>query len=267
MKSLNDYIKGINTDDVNLAFEDFIKDNVIKGKFILEKDIEQYILENKPHLPDEIIFESVLRSYSMEKFIDALKRRFSYTIITFAWGSERNEDGNKYYDVAIYVDHSFNLQDSDFKSICNLYNVYISSVTDRKNCVEVIFKQRKTKEVTEKVYNECKYLYHITKSKRVDKILKFGLQPKTHSKKAYHPERVYVLSDKVPYEEIKKYKKKLEGDILLKIDLSKTENDKLKLYVDPDSGYVDGFYCENFIPPSCISVVGKVSEFLMKVFK
>ena len=48
-------------------------------------------------------------------------------------------------------------------------------------------------------------------------------------------------------------------------DLSKTENDKLKLYVDPDSGYVDGFYCENFIPPSCISVVGKVSEFLMKI--
>ena len=77
--------------------------------------------------------------------------------------------------------------------------------------------------------------------------LKYGLQPKTHSKKAYHPERIYVLSDKVKYNDIQKYKEKLEGDIIIKIDLSKTENDKLKLYVDPDSGYVDGFYCENFI--------------------
>lgn len=266
MRSLNDYIRRINTDDVNLSFEDFIKDNIRNNKFILEKDIERYIVEHQPNTSDEFIFESILRSYSMEKFVDALKRRFNHAIITLAWGSERNENGNKYYDVAIYVDYNFDLQNSDFKSICNLYNVYISNITDVKNCIEIIFKQRKTKEVTESIYNECKYLYHITRSKNVDKILKFGLQPKTHSKKSYHPERIYVLSDKVPYKDIDKYMRKLEGDVLLKIDLSKTINDKLKLYIDPDSGYVDGFYCENFIPSSCISVVGKTSRFLMKIF-
>lgn len=266
MKSLNDYIKGIHTDDVNLAFEDFIKDNVRNSRFIFDEDIETYILENQPNTSDELLFESILRSYSMEKFVDALKRRFNFHIINFAWGSERNEEGNKYYDVAVYVDHSFDLQNGDFKSLCNLYNVFISSFSDKKNCIEIIFKQRKTKEATNKIYKECKYLYHITKSKYVDKILKYGLQPKSHSKKSYHPERIYVLSDKVPYSDIKKYMDKLDGNVILKIDLSKTIDDKIKLYVDPDSGYIDGYYCENFIPPSCISVVGKVSEFLMNIF-
>lgn len=266
MKSLNDYIRGINTDDVNLSYEDYIKDNIRKSTYVLDKDIEKYIDEHLNEV-DEQIFESILRSYSMEKFVDAIKRRFHFEIISFAYGSHRNEEGNKYYDVAIYVNHNFDLENTDFKSLCNLYNVYISSITDKKNCIEIIFKQRKTKEATEKIYAECKYLYHITKSQNVDKILRYGLQPKSHSKKAYHPERIYVLSDKVPYSDIKKYMDKLEGNILLQIDLSKTVNDKLKLYVDPDSGYVDGYFCENFIPPSCISVVGKTKEFLMKIFK
>lgn len=265
MKSLIDYIKGIHTDDVNLSYEDYLKDKIRQSTYVLENDIEKYIDEHMNQM-DEVIFESILRSYSMEKFVDALKRRFNHNIITFAYGSERNEKGNKYYDVAVYVDYDFDLNNPDFKSICNLYNVYRSSISDNKNCIEIIFKQRKTKEVTERIYKECKCLYHITKSSYADKILKYGLQPKTHSKKAYHPERIYVLSDKVKYNDIQKYKEKLEGDIIIKIDLSKTENDKLKLYVDTDSGYVDGFYCENFIPPSCISVVGKVSEILMKIF-
>ena len=97
MKSLNDYIKWIHTDDVNLAFEDFIKDNVRNRRFIFDEDIETYILENQPNTSDELLFESILRSYSMEKFVDALKRRFNFHIINFAWGSERNEEGNKYY--------------------------------------------------------------------------------------------------------------------------------------------------------------------------
>ena len=266
MKSLNDYIQGINTDNVNLAYEDFVKDKISNKLFISYDDIDQYITDNNITIY-EVLFESILRSYSMEKFVDALKKRFNFDIITFAYGSERNEEGNKYYDVAIYVSYQFDTNNPDFKSICNLYNVYISSITDNKNCIEIIFKQKKTKEVTDKVYNDCKYLYHITKSKYLNKIMNFGLQPKSHSKKAYHPERIYLLSDKVSYSDINKYKKLLDGDIIIKIDLAKTINDKIKLYVDPDSGRVNGYYCENFIPPSCLSIVGPVKEFIMKIFK
>ena len=266
MKSLNDYIQGINTDNVNLAYEDFIKDKVSRLVFVSDNDIEQYVIDHY-NVTYEGIFESILRSYSMEKFVDALKKRFCFDIITYAYGSERNEEGNKYYDVAVYVSYQFDTNNPDFKSICNLYNVYISSITDNKNCIEIVFKQKKTKEVTDKIYSECKYLYHITKSKYVNKILNFGLQPKSHSKKAYHPERIYLLSDKVAYSDINKYKKMLDGDVIIRIDLSKTLNDKIKLYVDPDSGRVPGYYCENFIPPSCLSIIGSVKEFLMKIFK
>ena len=133
--------------------------------------------------------------------------------------------------------------------------------------IEVIFKQKITKDVTDKVYRENNYLYHITKRNKLDKILRFGLQPKSQSKKAYHPERVYLLSENIPYNTLKKYKKQLDGDVILKIDLSKTIDRKLTLYEYPDTKGVAAYYCEDIIVPSSISVVGPVEKFLMKIFK
>ena len=39
MKSLIDYIKGIHTDDVNLSYEDYLKDKIRQSTYVLENDI------------------------------------------------------------------------------------------------------------------------------------------------------------------------------------------------------------------------------------
>ena len=59
MKSLIDYIKGIHTDDVNLSYEDYLKDKIRQSTYVLENNIEKYIDEHMNQM-DEVFFESIL---------------------------------------------------------------------------------------------------------------------------------------------------------------------------------------------------------------
>lgn len=106
-------------------------------------------------------------------------------------------------------------------------------------------------------------LYHLTPDTRYEKIKRMGLVPKSKSRIATHPERVYLfgdlndvgwlsadLYDSEP-EDAKKYIKKY---YLLKIDLA-TIKDKVKLYKDPNME--DAYYTTNTIPPIYISLIGQ----------
>ena len=96
-------------------------------------------------------------------------------------------------------------------------------------------------------------MYHVCRSKDVDKILAIGLVPRSRSKKAFHPERVYLC-------------KYLNNAINILNSFSVSEKDKyeileictipmyeyLKLYQDPN--FMDqGYYTLNNIPRWCIS--------------
>ena len=214
---------------------------------------------------DEMIFETLLFSYSLNKFEKDLYKYFKKHIFYTAISNKRDEENNLYYDIKVCFKPGFDFENKRYKSLINFYNLYEAESKTDKNGKHIWFKQDKTKDMTEKIYSEHKYLYHITKSIYLDKILKYGLQPKSKTKNnEYHPYRVYLLPDTTPYRILMNYKKLLDGDVILKIDLSKLP--KMNIFDDSDTPNIEAYYCENFIPPSCISVVGKVSEFLMKIF-
>lgn len=111
----------------------------------------------------------------------------------------------------------------------------------------------------EKVENMPKILFHITSPLNTSKILKKGLSPKSRSKAAYHPERVYLLTDLSQGKDLAdKFYQKTGENIwdLLKINTSKIPGDYLKLYKDPNYDY--GFYTLNNIPPQAIEIIDKI---------
>ena len=115
----------------------------------------------------------------------------------------------------------------------------------------------------EKKYDEItdvpEFVYHITDKKYLDKIKSIGLTPKTKSKLAFHPERVYVALDK---DDVLRLWKRMnifipdKQGILLKINTKGLDN---VFYNDPNFKN-KGVYTYNNIPSSNISNIEPISE-------
>jgi hypothetical protein len=112
-------------------------------------------------------------------------------------------------------------------------------------------------------------LYHVCPANSINKILKNGLSPKSRSKKAFHPERVYLffhIQDAYEFA----YKLSVFENIndigILKVDTATIEyylrlfrrpneakKPKLKLYKDPNYSN-KALYTLNHITPYCLSL-------------
>jgi hypothetical protein len=112
--------------------------------------------------------------------------------------------------------------------------------------------------VFEKKYDEVTYvpklIYHITDGKYLDKIKSIGLTPKTKSKLAYHPERIYVALNKEDtlnlWKRMKMFIPKEKG-ILLTIDTGKLDN---TFYNDPNFQNKGVYTYNNIVPQSIINI-------------
>jgi hypothetical protein len=96
-------------------------------------------------------------------------------------------------------------------------------------------------------------LYHISPTQNIEKILKIGLVPKSRSKAAYHPDRVYLSKDLKNIEDLGEmfYQKTGIRDwTILKIKTDMIPGDYFKLYKDPN--FSQGYYTLNNIPPQAI---------------
>jgi hypothetical protein len=131
---------------------------------------------------------------------------------------------------------------------------------------------------TESIYQQKKqkFLFHITPLVNLEKIKNIGLTPKTNSKLAYHPERVYFLKNIENENFIKNFIGKLfvnnknnielkEKYVVLRIDLDKelkTEiKPKIRFFADPNmSGAV--YTLENISPNSIEPVKLATIEFV-----
>lgn len=123
------------------------------------------------------------------------------------------------------------------------------------NYFEITFEAKYDEEIVE---NIPEYVYHVTPSQNVEKILKFGLVPKSRSKASYHPERVYLLT-KIglgtarDLAEMFAQKTGILNWSLLKIDTSLIPGDYIRLYKDPN--FSKGSYTLNNIPPQAIEKI------------
>ena len=110
-------------------------------------------------------------------------------------------------------------------------------------------------------------LYHLTPKENGDKILKYGLSPKTHSKRAKHSDRIYFIDsyniDKIKHliKALIQYEPAIKSGIYYLLEISNPIHTipGLKLYKDPD--YSHGIYTLQAIDPT---VITKIKEFNIK---
>jgi len=217
-----------------------------------------------------------LSTVNTDKTVEELKRRNLKGVVK----ALKTEDNNK----VVVVFSNLN------KSYLDEVNKYIDtfgwfpSVIKSKNVVykysevnvlKVLSNIKLNDEVTVKY--EAKYnkevivdegfLYHVTPDIMWPKINHAGLTPKTQSKLANHPGRIYLLykfKDKSSdiantiqslfdnYE----HKKYVKYMYILKIDVSKLKNNKF--FEDPNFKICDAVWTNENIPPYAISIYHKV---------
>lgn len=124
--------------------------------------------------------------------------------------------------------------------------------------IQIVIESKFNKPIT----NIPDKLYHVTPSVFREKILSIGLSPKSLSKKAYHPGRIYLGFNLLVTKNLA-YQFNYKGEyILIEINMDKIGLNNLKLkdyiqlYDDPDFPN-NGCYTNENIPPNCIKEILK----------
>lgn len=160
----------------------------------------------------------------------------------------------------------FNKEDETLKTLMSDFDVFISEISE-EDITLVYFESKYGKDVTKDVYKYDK-LYHLTKEKFVNDIKKNGLEPRESSggykKKAYHPERIYCLTQEIDKKSIKTYQGQLLSSTLVVIDLKKLKDEyktELKFYKDPQSMESFSVYTDKSIIPNVLTFTTVDEEF------
>lgn len=138
-----------------------------------------------------------------------------------------------------------------FKTIKDVFNH--RDIINRTEKIGFLLEAKYGVEVSEKEKQQITALYHATPSKNVPRILHHGLTPRSQSKIAKHPERIYLAIDRDDAEDFAEMSKEVkpEGEFtILKIDRGAIS--KIRLFNDP--AFVGALYTLSSIAPQYISV-------------
>lgn len=244
-------------------------DNINYDKFIKQcESMNDYLYDNNDVLwQPEIeslyeqyrenqnkLYEGLIKTYPVDATIDKLKRS--------GFEAEKLiQDNNNVTIIVKYhpYDHT------KIKKIMDIYGWYEQGLYNISNKKWIYFLPKFGLDATEDVYKSDMILYHVTNDYYVNKILKNGLQPRSHKKiEKEQPDRIYlIIKNPVNYKgfllhlynKMRKHDKNIKSLYVLKIDLSKCE-DKLFYY---DNLLTGGVYTHENIPPQCISIVDEIN--------
>lgn len=210
----------------------------------------------------ERLYESLLRSYSPYKLINALEKKFGNKILQYA-----RPDPSEYDKLCATVfvctpeNEIYLKTDVEFQSILNLYNYtfsYSYEIKRNGHLMKVcVLEPNITGDYTKIVYDEWNgIVYHVTLKRYVDSILENGLRPKSANYRDYD-ERIFVTGGKDFVRNLSiliddlGYKNK--DYIILKINLNKNPR-KIKLFRDPMQNNGVGLYTRENISKDCIEI-------------
>jgi hypothetical protein len=234
----------------------------------------------------EFISEGLIRTYDIKKtvkYLNSIAKTLSIPlgdiIISDGSNADDDEDGNKNFSESIFIKFTnVNINSDDIRKlikgldICgyfpSMFGYYDNDNQSLKK--STIYHVLGNNDNIDYVLNlgypivqiECEArfntkiedlentLYHLTNRKYLDNILKKGLRSRTESKKAYHPERIYMGKTK---EDCMNLLYQLDKNViwsLIKVDITKLQ---ITIFQDPD--YDDGVYCDGTIEPSRLSVI------------
>lgn len=245
-----------------LGAEDLILNT--NDKILLEIYKKEYELNLK---------EGLIKSAPIGETVFILKKQFTDWIFQYEKGDKdftieilklKNGIQLKYFEKLLPLLNNLGY----FISYVEIYGDNIS-IKDKYN--EKTTKNAFQNSKIHSIYLECeskfdqmvnkipKFLYHITPLKNWEKIQKIGLAPKSRSKKAYHPERVYLGKNEKNTSTLAFDFYQIVGIkawVLLKINTSMIPGNYLRLYKDPNYEY--GYYTLNNIPPQAIKKVKEI---------
>lgn len=218
--------------------------------------------------------EGLIKTAPIGEAIYILKRQFPDWIFQY-------EKGDKDFTVEILRSKN-GIQSEYFKKLLPLLNnlgyfisyieIYGDGIELKDSYSEKAVKNAFQNPKIHSIYLECEakfdqkvnkvpeILFHVAPLRSWEKIQKVGLVPKSRSKKAYHPERVYLgKSEKGIAALAPKFYQStgLKDWVLLKVHTDLVPGGYLKLYYDPNYKY--GYYTLNNIPPQAIEKVKDIN--------
>jgi hypothetical protein len=218
--------------------------------------------------------EGLIKTTPIGEAVYILKKQFPNWIFQY-------EKGNKDFTIEI-LKIKDGIQSEYFEKLLPLLNnlgyfisymeIYGDGIEIKDKYNEKIVKNAFQNPKIHSIYLECEakfdqkvnkippFLYHVAPLKNWEKIQKIGLVPRSRSKKAFHPERVYLGKDEKNTSTLASIFSPIEGIkdwVLLKIDTDKIPGEYLKLYIDPNFKY--GYYTLNNIPPQAIEKIKEIN--------
>lgn len=234
-------------------------------KILLETYKEEYELNLK---------EGLIKTNPIGQSVSVLKKQFP------SWNFQY-EKGDKDFTIEI-LKIKDGIQSEYFEKLLPLLNnlgwfisymeIYGSDTVVKDRYNEKIVKGAFQNEKVHSIYLECEakfdqtvnnipeFLYHVTPLPNWEKIKTVGLIPKSRSKRAFHPERVYLGKDEETIIKLAPLFYQTTGErnwVLLKIDTGLIPGGYFKLYYDPNFKY--GYYTLNNIPPQAIKKIKDIN--------
>ena len=213
------------------------------------------------------LMEGYFETYPSEKVEKYLKKRYGkYAYID----RFENDNGVWVFRIGIYNDEEgIKVVDKDM-ALCG----YFPSMKEIKGEMIYMFYEPRHQDKINDLVQDEEYIYHLTRTVRVEKILKNGLSPKTHNKKFTYPDRIYfflhepnkeeclLLMKQFYVEEAKTPDKKIyDGPYtLLAIDTEKVK--ECNFSYDPNA--FECIYTYDNVPPTAIEVVCEIEQEYLK---
>lgn len=261
-----------------LTFEEFVnKSNIILTKDNVEDMWFMYIdfkynikttsfIKESQNYNSYKSYQSYIYEYLFENLKDFNKHILKYDDVKYSRFLNNDE-----FVLKIAISKNFDHNSLTFKNLLNKYNVFINKIINSSPYKLIYIEENDL----DNLYNEVisKYngiLYHITTKENANKILKYGLEPRSENKKTWHPERIYFLNSDVSNNDIDILKKELydgwkNKDLsILEIDIKKMHNN-ICIFSDKNVEFTNAYFTQESIPPYCIkeiylSMFDKVKE-------
>lgn len=220
-----------------------------------------FLLEDKG-----IVSEGMYASYPPETVKKHLMKRFRLSSEQIEIASDENGKDTTILVVIPKTDENKKLMDQAM-SMCG----YFPSMDEDYYGYLKIQYEKRIQDSANYIVRRCDYLYHITPSVYVPKIMEIGLCPKTKNKYFNYPERIFFytrplpeytarffaadLYQYIPQTDFTKQNKVYDEYSVLKIDISKLNLDDMDFHEDPN--LQGGVFTQSNIHPDAISVYMK----------
>jgi hypothetical protein len=165
--------------------------------------------------------------------------------------------------ISIYTNYNNENLTKDLLNLIDSMGYFISvarlstgkQVEDKRNIKNELLKEKKISIVIEpkfdkKIDFDDEYLYHTTNRENLEKIMKFGLIPKSKNTRTFYPERIYLSPNKDAMLKIKDQLVSDKGGEYINLRIKKPKN--ISLYTDPR--FKAGFYTYDNISPENIEI-------------